>query len=121
MPCRRSLQVRNLGLIVFCPQDNPRSTAIKAVAKANDLELNLVEVDFAKPTPEHLKAHKLGKIPAFVGEDGFALSESIAIAIYRTSKFSLRDRPSFFLLLFAQTANASLRDDLAFHYTVIPV
>ncbi|KAI9158750.1 Elongation factor 1-gamma 1 [Paramyrothecium foliicola] len=70
----------------FIVADNPRSTAIKAVAKANDLELNLVEVDFASVTPEHVKAHPLGKIPAFLGEDGFALSESIAIAIYIASQ-----------------------------------
>lgn len=66
-------------------QDNPRSTAIKVVAKANNVELNIVEADTTKPTVEHLKAHKLGKIPAFFGEDGFALSECIAIAIYSTS------------------------------------
>jgi elongation factor 1-gamma len=63
-------------------QDNPRTTAIKAVAKANDLELNIVEADTAAPSVEHAKAHKLGKIPAFIGEDGFALSECIAIAVY---------------------------------------
>lgn len=63
-------------------QDNPRSIAIKAVAKANNLELNIAEVESGNPVAEHKKANGLGKIPAFVGEDGFALSECIAIAIY---------------------------------------
>jgi glutathione S-transferase len=68
-------------------QDNPRTTAIKAVAKANNLELNIVDADPQKPTVEHLKANALGKVPAFLGEDGFALSEAIAVAIYRTYNF----------------------------------
>lgn len=65
-------------------QGNPRTTAIKAVAKANNVDLNIVEVDTAAPSTELLKAHPLGKIPAFLGEDGYALSECIAIAIYST-------------------------------------
>jgi elongation factor 1-gamma len=56
------------------------------VAKANGLELNVVEAEVGKPTVEHLKANGLGKIPAFIGEDGFALSEAIAVAIYITSQ-----------------------------------
>lgn len=67
---------------LFTFQDNPRSVAIKAVAKANDLELKISEVEFGNADAEHLKANGLGKIPAFVGEDGFALSECIAVAIY---------------------------------------
>jgi len=63
-------------------QNNCRSTAIRAVAKANDIELNIVEAEKGNATVEHLKANGLGKIPAFIGEDGFALSECIAIAIY---------------------------------------
>jgi hypothetical protein len=102
--------------LLFClVQDNPRSTAIKAVAKANNLELNIVETEAGKPSIEHLKASGLGKIPAFLGEDGFALSESIAIAIY--GKF---DR-------FASTSSNAprirvmqLRDDLAFQFYSYP-
>ncbi|UNI19099.1 elongation factor EF-1 gamma subunit [Purpureocillium takamizusanense] len=71
---------------LFTSADNPRSTAIKAVAKANGLDLKIVEADTTKPSIEHLKAHGLGKIPAFLGEDGYALSECIAIAIYVTSQ-----------------------------------
>lgn len=65
-------------------QGNPRSTAIRAVAKANNLELEEVEVDTTKPTQEFLKANPLHKVPTFVGADGFVLSECIAIAIYGT-------------------------------------
>ncbi len=57
--------------------------AIKAVAKANGLDLTIADVDFAKPrTVEHLKASTLGKVPAFVGADGFTLCEAIAVAVY---------------------------------------
>lgn len=83
-------------------QDQPRATAIKAVAKANGLDLNISLVEAGKPTAEHLKAHPLGKYPAFLGEDGFALSETIAIAIYGTFflAFCSRSSYSFLCLLF---------------------
>ncbi|KND93851.1 Elongation factor 1-gamma 1 [Tolypocladium ophioglossoides CBS 100239] len=71
---------------LFTSADNPRSTAIKVVAKANNLDLKIVEADTTKPSVEHLKANGLGKIPTFIGEDGYALSECIAIAIYITSQ-----------------------------------
>ncbi|KAG5935090.1 hypothetical protein E4U53_000522 [Claviceps sorghi] len=71
---------------LFTIPDHPRSLAIQAIAKANDLELNIKEVEFGKAEADHLKASGLGKIPAFVGEDGFTLSECIAIAIYVTSQ-----------------------------------
>ncbi|KAJ2900175.1 Elongation factor 1-gamma 1 [Zalerion maritima] len=65
---------------------NPRSTAIKAVAKANNVELEIIEIDTISPTPELLAANKLGKVPTFEGADGYTLSECIAIAIYITSQ-----------------------------------
>ncbi|CRK35670.1 hypothetical protein BN1708_001302 [Verticillium longisporum] len=71
---------------LFAYQGNPRTTAILVVAKANGVELDLVESDGSKPTEEHLTANPLGKIPAFLGEDGYALSEAIAVAIYITSQ-----------------------------------
>ncbi|EEY13958.1 elongation factor 1-gamma 2 [Verticillium alfalfae VaMs.102] len=73
---------------LFAYQGNPRTTAILVVAKANGVELDLVESDGSKPTEEHLKANPLGKIPAFLGEDGYALSEAIAVAIYSTYTLS---------------------------------
>lgn len=71
---------------LFTSADNPRSTPIRAIAKANNLDLKIVVADTTQPSIEHLKANGLGKIPAFVGEDGYTLSECIAIAIYVTSQ-----------------------------------
>ncbi|KAL7625489.1 elongation factor EF-1 gamma subunit [Parahypoxylon ruwenzoriense] len=71
---------------IFTKELNPRTTAILAVAKANGLDLDVVEVDTTKPTPEFLKANPLSKVPTFVGNDGYVLTECIAIAIYITSQ-----------------------------------
>ncbi|KAI1180918.1 hypothetical protein F4777DRAFT_178658 [Nemania sp. FL0916] len=67
---------------IYTRELNPRTTAILAVAKANGLELETVEVDAAKPSEEFLKYNKLGKIPTFVGSDGYVLTETMAISIY---------------------------------------
>jgi elongation factor 1-gamma len=68
-------------------QGNPRSPAILAVAKANNVELEVVETQPAKGlSAEYLKLNKLGKVPTFVGADGYTLHEAIAIAIYSTWK-----------------------------------
>jgi elongation factor 1-gamma len=62
---------------------NPRSTAIKAVAAANNVDLEIVLTEPAKGVDaEYLKINKLGKVPTFVGADGYTLHEAIAIAIY---------------------------------------
>ncbi|KAK4657346.1 elongation factor EF-1 gamma subunit [Podospora pseudocomata] len=71
---------------LFTYPGNPRSTAIRAVAKANGLDLQEVETDLAQPTEEFTKANPLKKVPAFVGADGFTLTECIAIAIYVASQ-----------------------------------
>lgn len=72
------------GIKLTATQGNPRSTAIRAVAKANNLELEIVPTEPAKGLPtEYLKLNPLGKIPSFEGVDGYFLSEAIAIAIYR--------------------------------------
>lgn len=64
-------------------KDNPRSVAIKAVAKANKLELEFVKTIPWEGTPtEYLKINPLGRIPSFEGADGYVLTECIAIAIY---------------------------------------
>ena len=55
-----------------------------AVAKANGLDLDVVNVDFDNITEEHRKANKQGKVPTFIGSDGFVLTECIALAIYST-------------------------------------
>ncbi|GAB7353188.1 hypothetical protein MBLNU459_g3713t1 [Dothideomycetes sp. NU459] len=66
---------------------NPRTTALRAVAKANKLDLEIVHTEPAKGvSTEYLKLNKLGKVPTFEGADGYVLSECIAIAIYLTSQ-----------------------------------
>jgi elongation factor 1-gamma len=66
---------------------NPRSTAILAVAKANNVEVEVVETEPGKGlSDEYLKLNKLGKVPTFVGSDGYTIHEAIAIAIYITSQ-----------------------------------
>jgi len=71
---------------LYTREASSRETAIIAVAKANNLELEIVQVDTANPTKEFLALNPVGKVPVFVGNDGFVLSESIAVAIYVTSQ-----------------------------------
>jgi len=66
-------------------QGNPRSPAILAVAKANNLDLELVNVDLDNKPADYLKINKLGLVPTLVASDGYVLSECIAIAIYGES------------------------------------
>ncbi|CBF80147.1 STCT_EMENI Putative sterigmatocystin biosynthesis protein stcT [Aspergillus nidulans FGSC A4] len=62
---------------------NPRSLAILAIAKANNLPLKIKTItSFKDATEEYLQLNPLGKIPTFVGADGYVLTESIAIALY---------------------------------------
>lgn len=56
------------------------------MAKANDLDLEIVHTEPAKGvSTDYLKLNKLGKVPTFEGKDGFVLTECIAIAIYGKS------------------------------------
>jgi elongation factor 1-gamma len=71
---------------LYTYEANPRSTAILAVAKANGLDLEVVNTDPSTAGSEYLKYNKLGKVPTFVGADGYVLHECIAIAIYVTSQ-----------------------------------
>lgn len=71
---------------LYTKELNPRSTAIRAVAKANGLDLDIVEVDTVKPSAEFLKVNPLSKVPTFAGADGYTLTECMAIAIYITSQ-----------------------------------
>ncbi|KAA6412221.1 MAG: eEF1-gamma domain-containing [Lasallia pustulata] len=66
---------------------NPRSIAIRAVAKENKLDLEIVPTEPSKGvSQDYLKINPLGRIPAFVGADGYTLTECMAIAIYVTSQ-----------------------------------
>ncbi|RPB05799.1 eEF1-gamma domain-containing protein [Choiromyces venosus 120613-1] len=70
------------GKIYTYPQ-NPRTTALLAVAKENGLEIETIHEEPDKGvSAEYLKINPLGKVPTFQGEDGFVLSECIAIAVY---------------------------------------
>ncbi|QDS77758.1 hypothetical protein FKW77_004919 [Venturia effusa] len=67
-------------------EGNARSTAIKIVAKANNLDLDIKIHEFPITDSNYLLINKLGKVPTFVGADGYVLTECIAIAIYLTSQ-----------------------------------
>ncbi|CAH0038212.1 unnamed protein product [Clonostachys solani] len=71
---------------LFTTAENSRSIAIKAIAKAHKLELDIVYANLGNPSIEHLEVNSLGKIPTFVGEGGFVLSECIAVALYFASQ-----------------------------------
>ncbi|RPB25346.1 elongation factor EF-1 gamma subunit [Terfezia boudieri ATCC MYA-4762] len=66
-------------------ETNPRTIPLRVIAKANHLEIDFVGVDFPV-SAEYLKINPVGKIPAFVGSNGFALTECIAIAVYFASQ-----------------------------------
>ncbi|KAH0537847.1 hypothetical protein FGG08_005460 [Glutinoglossum americanum] len=67
--------------------DNPRSTAIRAVAKENKLDLEIVEIAPNTTSREYLEINPLGKIPSFKASDGYILTECIAIAIYKRKDY----------------------------------
>ncbi|KAE8411136.1 hypothetical protein BDV36DRAFT_275680 [Aspergillus pseudocaelatus] len=76
---------------IYGQPNNGRTIAALVAAKANDVELELVqteanaEAEFNK-SAEYTKLSPLGKIPAFEGANGYTLSEAIAIAVYVTSQ-----------------------------------
>lgn len=53
-----------------------------AVAKENNLDIELVDTRPPQTDVEYLKLNPLNRVPTFVGADGFILTEVIAIAIY---------------------------------------
>ncbi|KIX93645.1 uncharacterized protein Z520_10551 [Fonsecaea multimorphosa CBS 102226] len=67
-------------------KENARSTVLLAVAKENNLDIELVETRTPVTDPEYRKLNPLSRIPTFVGANGFILTESIAIAIYFASQ-----------------------------------
>jgi Glutathione S-transferase, N-terminal domain len=66
-------------------QQNARSTVLLAVAKANNLDVELVETKPPVQDIEYFKLNPLGKIPTFVGANGYILTETMAIAVYCAS------------------------------------
>ncbi|KAF2104157.1 hypothetical protein NA57DRAFT_29693, partial [Rhizodiscina lignyota] len=68
-------------------QGNARTTGIMAVVKANNLKVELVQTNPANGlSSDYLAMNKLGRVPTFEGNDGYVLTESMAIAIYLTSQ-----------------------------------
>lgn len=84
-PCKRLVLRAHEADLLDSRQANPRTTAILAVAKANNVDLEVVEADTVSPSADFVKANPLAKVPTFVGSDGYVLTESMAIAIYGTS------------------------------------
>jgi hypothetical protein len=70
---------------VDCLQDNTRTNPLKVVASINKLAIEYVDLPKigAGVSADYIKYNSLGKIPTFVGSDGYVLTECIAIAIYR--------------------------------------
>ncbi|KAF1986753.1 eEF1-gamma domain-containing protein [Aulographum hederae CBS 113979] len=72
---------------LYMREGNPRSVILLALAKANKLDIEVVDLPVEKASSaDYQKLNKLGKIPTFEGEDGYVLTECIAIAIYLTSQ-----------------------------------
>lgn len=70
-------------------QGNPRTNVLLMVAKANNLDVELVHTQPREGlSADYRLLNKLGRVPTFEGADGFVLTEVIAIAVYRESTFS---------------------------------
>ncbi len=69
-------------------QENARSTVLLAVAKANNLDIEVVETRIPIQDIEYFKLNPLGRVPTFVGPNGYLLTETMAIAVYCTSNLS---------------------------------
>ena len=83
-------------------QDNPRTTSLLAVANANNIKLDLVKTiphENIGVDDDYKLLNKLGKIPTFVGSDGYVLTECIAIAIYRESIHFLYYKSAIFYMM----------------------
>lgn len=65
-------------------QPTPRAFAILAIARANNLELDIIyaEKEHKENYAKLLEYNPLGQVPVFVGADGMVLTECIPIAMY---------------------------------------
>jgi elongation factor 1-gamma len=69
-----------------------------AVAKENKLDVELVETKPPVKDIEYFKLNPLGRVPTFVGANGYILTETMAIAVYCTSNSNLVSvRPHIYL------------------------
>ncbi|GAP84875.1 putative glutathione S-transferase-like protein [Rosellinia necatrix] len=69
---------------IYTYPDNLRVHRALIIADLNGLEIEIPPFTMRETnrTPEFLSKFALGKVPAFEGADGFALTESVAIATY---------------------------------------
>ncbi|KAI1504048.1 glutathione S-transferase [Biscogniauxia marginata] len=72
----------------YTHKPNPRSTAILAIAKAHGLKLDIIyaDRDDKENHEKLLQINPMGRVPVFVGQDGYVLTECIPIALYITSQ-----------------------------------
>ena len=64
------------------------------LAKANNLDIEIIETVPPTKELEYLKLHPLDKVPTFVGANDWVLTEVMAISIYCTSIFLLQPQSS---------------------------
>ncbi|KAI0525954.1 glutathione S-transferase [Xylaria bambusicola] len=69
---------------IYSYPTNPRATRVMIIAEMNGLEIEIppFTIGETNKSAEFLAKFPLGKVPAFEGNDGFLLTESIAIASY---------------------------------------
>lgn len=93
-------------------QPNARTVGLLAIAKENNLDVELVETQPSNVSNDYRKLNKLGKIPTFEGSDGYILTEVIAIAVYCTWSY-------FFLSPLIRPVPGGV-DEISYYQTVIP-
>lgn len=99
---------------LYSVETNLRTIPLRVIAKAHNLDVQLEKVEFPV-SADFLKINPVGKIPVFVGSDGYVLSECIAIAIYFTSQ---NERTS--LLGETKEDRASILKWMSFSNTDVP-
>ena len=86
--CSSSLSLHNMASIgkLYGTSLSPKVLRIRAAAKVNGLNLEVVETAAVKDSykPEFTSKFPLGQVPAFEGPDNFLLTESRAILRYGT-------------------------------------
>ena len=77
------------------------------LAKANNLDIEIIETVPPTKDLEYLKLHPLDKVPTFVGANDWILTEVMAVSIYCKSALS--------------ATNLSKKDERHYYISVIPV
>ena len=68
----------------------PNSYRVRIFMAEKDIELPLVELDYAKrehKSPQFLKLNSLGQVPVLELDDGAVITESVAICRYLESRY----------------------------------